>query len=123
MRLPSSHQSWLGHRVETSGISGRFTARFVAGSTLEEALDVCRRLAAEKTLATLDHLGENVTSLDEARQSRDACLTALQRLITLDLGASVSIKLTQFGLDLNESACRENVEPLVQCDRVVRTPV
>src|ERR1700682_6127823 len=90
--LTLSHQSWLRHWVERSRISGRFTSRFVAGPTLEEALDVCRRLASDKTLATLDHLGENVTCLDEARQSRDACLTALQKLIALGLGASVSLK-------------------------------
>jgi len=113
--LTLSHQGWLRHWVERSRLSGRFTSRFVAGSTLEEALHVCQRLASEKTLATLDRLGENVTSLDEARKSRDAYLTALQRLIALDLGASVSIKLTQLGLDLDEHACRENVDSLVEC--------
>jgi proline dehydrogenase len=121
--LTLSHQGWLRRWVERSKISGRFTSRFVAGPALEDALDVCQRLASEKTLATLDHLGENVTSLDEARQSRDACLTALQRLIALDLGASVSIKLTQFGLDLDERACRKNVEPLVECARAGGTRV
>jgi proline dehydrogenase len=121
--LTLSHQGRLRRWVERSRISRRLTSRFVAGSTLEEALTVCRRLASEKTLATLDHLGENVTSLDEAQRSRDAYLTALQRLIALDLGASVSIKLTQFGLDLDERVCRENVEPLVECARAGGTRV
>jgi proline dehydrogenase len=121
--LTLSRQFWLRHWVEHSPISGRFTERFVAGPTLEEALDVCRGLASEKTLATLDHLGENVTSLDEARLSRDACLTALEKLIALDLAGTVSIKLTQFGLDLDERACRENVEPLVVCARAGGTRV
>ncbi|MDP8979657.1 MAG: proline dehydrogenase family protein [Acidobacteriota bacterium] len=121
--LTLSHQGWLRHWVETSRISARFTSRFVAGSSLPTALEVCQRLASEKTLATLDHLGENVTSLEAAGQSRDAYLSALQKLIALDLGASVSIKLTQFGLDLDERACRENVDPLVDCARAGGTRV
>jgi proline dehydrogenase len=121
--LTLSHQGWLRHWVETSRISGRFTSRFVAGSSLQTAIDVCQRLASEKTLATLDHLGENVTSLEAAGQSSDAYLSALQKLIALDLGASVSIKLTQFGLDLDEHACRENIDPLVDCARAGGTRV
>ncbi len=71
------------------------------------------KLAREKTLTTLDHLGENVTALAEAKAARDAYLDALNRLEALHIGATVSVKLTALGLDLSESSCLENLSGLV----------
>ena len=109
-----SRQSWLRHWMETSPSAERLTSRFIAGRTLERELAVCRRLNTEKILASLDHLGESVTSLQEAEQSRDAYLTALHQIAALDLQATVSIKLTQLGLDFSPAECRANVEHLIQ---------
>ena len=108
-----SRQPWLRHWMETSPAADRLTSRFVAGSTLERELTVCRKLNAEGILATLDHLGESVTSLAEAGTSRDDYLAALDRIADLSRQTTVSIKLTQLGLDFSEDACRANVEPLV----------
>jgi proline dehydrogenase len=105
-----SKRKGLRKWMETSPLSHLFTRRFIAGETLDDALAVCQRLQDEKIWTTLDHLGENVTSLDEAAQSRDAYLAALMRLSGLP--ATVSIKLTQFGLDFSEAACLENVRQL-----------
>jgi proline dehydrogenase len=99
--------------METSSTAALLTKRFVAGRTLERGLDVCRRLNGEGILATLDYLGENVTSVPEARAFRQAYLEAVRRIAQAKLNASVSIKLTQFGLDLSDDVCRENVECLV----------
>ncbi len=109
-----SGQSWLRHWIETSSVAARLTSRFVAGPTLEQELAVCQRLNSEKILATLDHLGESVKSLEEAEGSRDAYLAALEKIAELGLSATVSIKLTQLGLDFSEEACRDNVERLVE---------
>jgi proline dehydrogenase len=99
--------------METSPAAERLTSRFVAGSTLEREVAVCQKLNASGYLATLDHLGESVTSLEEAARSREAYLAALDRIAKLNLEASVSVKLTQLGLDFSEAACRANVECLV----------
>lgn len=99
--------------METSPVADRLTSRFVAGSTLERELAVCQKLAADGYLATLDHLGESVGSLQEANQSRDTYLTALDQIARLNLQATVSIKLTQLGLDFSEPAARAAVECLV----------
>ena len=98
--------------METSSVSKKFTQRFIAGETLDDELAVCDALQREKIWATLDHLGENVTSIEEAAQSRDSYLDALTRIAERKLPATVSIKLTQFGLDLSEDACLENVRKL-----------
>jgi proline dehydrogenase len=99
--------------METSRAAGRVTSRFVAGSSIEREVSVCQRLNADHYLATLDHLGESVHSLEEARQSREAYLAALDQIAKLNLQATVSIKLTQLGLDFSEADCRANVECLV----------
>ena len=88
-------------------------SRFVAGSTIEREVAVCQKLNADGYLATLDHLGESVHSLEEARQSRDAYLAALDRIAKLNLQATVSVKLTQLGLGFSEPDCGANVECLV----------
>ncbi len=109
--------------METSSAAERVTSRFIAGHTLEREVAVCRRLNAEGILASLDHLGESVKSLEEAEQSRDAYLAALDQIATLGLKATVSIKLTQLGLDFSEPECRANVEQLVQRAKVIGTTV
>ena len=99
--------------METSPAADRLTSRFVAGSTIEREVAVCQKLNADGYLATLDHLGESVNSLAEAEKSRDAYLAALDHIAKLNLKATVSIKLTQLGLDYSEADCRANVECLV----------
>ena len=105
-------QKRLRRWMETSPVSQKFTRRFVAGETLDMALAVLENLQRERISATLDHLGENVTSLTEASASRDAYLEALARIAERKLPATVSIKLTQFGLDFSQDACLENVRGL-----------
>ena len=112
-----SRQKRLRHWMEQSPLSRKLTARFVAGRTLEDEVRVIQKLASENILATLDFLGENVTSLTEAAGSRDTYLAALRELEAKRLPATVSLKLTQFGLDLSEEACLNNVGELVECAR------
>ncbi len=100
--------------MENSSVSQRFTSRFVAGQSLEEGISVLNKLQAEQITATLDCLGENVTSLQEAAQSREAYLKALEAIRVNQLHSTVSIKLTQFGLDFSDEACMNNVVALVE---------
>jgi proline dehydrogenase len=109
--------------MENSPLSQRFTSRFIAGRSLEHGIRVLKQLSLEHILGTLDFLGENVTSLHEAAQSRDCCMAALAEIDRARLPATVSIKLTQFGLDFSEEACRENVTELVERARQMNTRV
>jgi proline dehydrogenase len=99
--------------METSAVSRKLTSRFIAGRTLSEGIGVLQKLAAEQILATLDHLGENVSSLEAAAASRNSYLAALGEIEGAQLPATVSIKLTQFGLDVSPEACEANVLALV----------
>lgn len=107
-----SRHAGLRRWMETHPSARRLTQRFVAGTTLEEVLAVCATLQSEGTFAALDHLGENVTSLSEATGSLADYLAALDAIAARRLPATVSIKVTQFGLDLSEAACLDNVRRL-----------
>ncbi len=88
--------------------------RFVAGDTLPDALAVVKHINSDGIFATLDHLGENITSLAAAAAFRDDYLHTLTEISSRSMQANVSLKLTQFGLDFSETACRHNVAQLVR---------
>ncbi len=100
--------------METSRIARRLSRRFVAGEVLPDAIAAGRAIQAQGISLTLDHLGENVTSLAEAEASRDAYLRALDELQAAGLTPNVSLKLTQFGIEVSADACRANVEQVVK---------
>ena len=108
-----SRQRTLRKWMETSRLAQKLTSRFVAGQGLSDVLSVSEKLDKQGILTTLDHLGENVTTEAEARASRDAMLEALDQISRGGIQATISIKLTQFGLDISDDFCLSNVEPLV----------
>ncbi|MGH9653671.1 MAG: proline dehydrogenase family protein [Bryobacteraceae bacterium] len=106
--LHLAHRRWLRRWMEHSRVSRKLTARFVAGATIEDGVRVLEKLARQGIWGTLDHLGENVTTLEEAAESRESYLQALAQIERAHLPATVSIKLTQLGLGFSAEACREN---------------
>jgi len=108
-----SRQKRLRKWMETSSAARRLAARFVAGETMADALSVARGLNSEGITVTLDHLGESVTTLEEATRARDIYITALNALHDSGIEGTVSLKLTHFGLDLDHAECERNVEQLV----------
>ena len=110
-----SRQKQLRRWMETSSAAKRLATRFVAGETLDQALAVSRRLNGEGITVTLDHLGESVTSLEEAAAARDVYLRTLTAIHDSGIRGNVSLKLTQFGLDYSYEQCLANVEQLVKC--------
>jgi proline dehydrogenase len=88
--------------------------RFVAGETLADAIAAVLSLNDQGMLATLDHLGENVTNEGEAIAAADEYLLALGALNIAGAASNVSVKLTQMGLDLGEDFCYANVGRIVR---------
>ena len=109
-----SRRKLLRRWLETSSLGKRLSRRFVAGETLGDALAVARKLNGEGLTVTLDHLGESVSTLDEAAQARDVYIRTLDAIQDSKIHGNVSLKLTQFGVDLSEDRCRDNVEQLVK---------
>ena len=109
--------------METSPAAQRLTSRFVAGLQLENALRVAAELQNSGMLTSLDHLGENVTSLNDAREARDAYLEALESVHAEALPSTVSMKVTALGLDLSDEACFEHTAALAETARRLGTRV
>ena len=91
--------------VRNNRLAKKFAARFVAGETLDDALDAVRALNAKGITASLDLLGESVTNEREARAGADEYLRILDRIHERKLDANVSVKLTAMGLDIAEELC------------------
>lgn len=109
----SQHQG-LRQWMETNPAARPLTSRFIAGKTLEDEFAACHELAKQGIMSALDHLGENVLTLEEAQGPLKEYLAALDQISVRKLPSTISIKLTQFGLDQSEAACRENVRKLVK---------
>jgi proline dehydrogenase len=99
--------------METSQLARPLSARFIAGMSLAEALEAVRSVNKQGMTVSLDHLGEDITSLAEAERFREIYLQTLQAMDAGGIQGNVSLKLTQFGLDLSEEACWENVRRVV----------
>jgi len=91
----------------------RVAAPYIAGSTLDDARSTVAALNAEGMRATVDVLGEEIARPDEARSIANAYRDALAAIAADSLDANISIKLTGFGLKLDQALCRELVFGLV----------
>jgi proline dehydrogenase len=88
------------------GLVRVFSARYVAGETLADALAVVRRLNSEGCMATLDVLGEDVTRLEETEETVEEYRRALDTIAREGVDSNVSVKLTALGLKIDPVECR-----------------
>lgn len=88
--------------------------RFVAGETLDEAIQVIRELNGRGLLVTLDHLGENVVSRQDAEQATETYFHIFDEIDRTSVDANVSLKLTQLGLDLGDDVAYKNLRQIVE---------
>lgn len=96
-----------------NSLSRRVARRFVAGETLDDAVEVARNVNSAMQLASMDLLGENVSDEAGARQAAENYLAIFERIEREKLDSNVSLKLTQLGIDLSESLCQELLEKIV----------
>jgi proline dehydrogenase len=92
----------------------RVAARYVAGHTLEQALQVTRRLNSEGACATLDILGESVKERELAEKAVAQYLELLDAVKDSGIDSSVSVKPTMIGLSISEALFEEEVTKLAQ---------
>jgi proline dehydrogenase len=101
----STKKSVTGPLAER-GMRYGFARRFVAGEALEDALAASKELNRESRSVSLNHLGENVSTTEEARTVAESYKAMLHALDHGALDGNISIKLTQLGLDFDESLCQ-----------------
>lgn len=100
---------WARRLVTSWRFARRAASRFVAGDTLEEAIQTIQELKDKGRLITLDHLGEHVSTAEEAQQAADVYIDLLDQLKKNDVESSISLKLTALGLGVGFDLCRENM--------------
>ena len=108
-----SKAQWAQRIVTGWSFAWKAASRFIAGTKMEDAIRSIRELNAKGINVTLDHLGEHTSTMDEAAQSTDAILTVLDEIDRAGVRANVSIKLTQIGMGLDESVCRDNLRRIL----------
>lgn len=104
-----AHNGWIKERVSENGFSKGFALRFVAGETLDEAIAIVSELNRGRFSVTLDALGENVSTPEEASSAARTYCTMLDKLAETKVNSNISVKLTMLGLDLSEKQCVENL--------------
>ena len=100
--------------VLSNPLARKTSRRFVAGEDLPDALAAALGANQEGLKASLDYLGENVATREDAVKAREMYIGVFDRIAQEGLDANVSLKLTQLGLDFGEDFCREQAEAIVQ---------
>lgn len=103
--LVAANNRRLEQTVCTNPRMRQIVERFVAGTTLDEALDVTRTLNRRGINVTLDLLGETVEHLEEAAAATDAYVEAVHSIAIEVPGTTVSVKLSQLGIGRDRQAC------------------
>ena len=87
--------------------------RFVAGERIEDAIVAVRRLNDRGMTASIDFLGEDVHSAQDAIAVRGEYLLLLDALADAGARSNVSVKLTALGLLVDRGLCTENLRAIV----------
>src|SRR5918997_4471993 len=102
----------------------RISRRYIAGDTLDEAVETVRDLNRQGCVATIDVLGESTESKADAAATLRDYKKVIDALERHGLSSGISVKLTGLGLTLNEELCRANLEEVIEYaaarDRFVR---
>ncbi|MFI6760433.1 proline dehydrogenase family protein [Micromonospora sp. NPDC050417] len=123
--LAASRSSRVERLVETAPFTRDVVRRFVAGTTTDDALRATRELVGSGLTVTLDYLGEDTVTPEQATAVREEYLTLLTVLAGADLtsGAEVSVKLSALGQKFDEKLAYDNVRAICTAAAAAGTTV
>jgi proline dehydrogenase len=98
---------------ERSSAGKKLSSRFVAGMTVEEALQAANRVNDEGIAVSLDSLGESVSSEAQAQASADIYHQVIEEIKHRGLNANVSVKLSQMGMEFDPKLAEAIVAGMV----------
>jgi proline dehydrogenase len=90
-----------------------FARRFIAGETVDEALEAARAISQQGLGLTLDQLGESVTTLADAEAATAVYLSLIERIVSARIDRNISVKPTQLGLELDQALCARHVRTIL----------
>jgi proline dehydrogenase len=111
-----SNSALLKRLASTYGMRspGGFARRFIAGETIEEAIDAARSIQAQGLLLTLDYLGESVRTLEEAAAATREYGRLLEVIVVSGIERNISLKLTQLGAGVDRATCVDNLRRILE---------
>ncbi|WP_252311646.1 proline dehydrogenase family protein [Sinobaca sp. H24] len=89
-------------------------AKVVAGESIESAMDTVLSLNHKGILAAVDHLGEFVSSEQEAKEAAEHCLRTLEAVDRCGADCYLSLKLTQLGIDIDRELCFQFMKEILE---------
>lgn len=90
-----------------------FAKRFIAGENPQSALEAICKLHDAGFLSSMDILGENVNSREQAVSARDLYVELINKFESINFAMDFSVKLSQMGLDIDKDFCRQNLETIL----------
>ena len=90
-----------------------FARRFIAGETIEEAVDCGRKLQAEGMMLTLDYLGESVRTMEAATDATREYVRLMEVIVASGIERNISLKVTQLGVDVDRATCVDNLRRIL----------
>lgn len=111
--------------MATAPVTRDLVRRFVAGTTMDDAVRVTRDQTADGLAVSLDHLGEDTSGPEQAVAARDEYVRLLDALAAADLTprAEVSVKLSALGLRFDEPAAYQHTAAICAAAAAARTMV
>src|SRR5437867_12429033 len=109
-----SNQEGLKEFATRFKLFKKLTTRFIAGENIDEAIAAIKDLNARGCTASFDHLNESVASIAETEAEVTEYLNVLARIDESGIDSNVSIKLTQFGLEIDAELTYRNARRIVE---------
>lgn len=108
--------NWLQQVASQYGMARErgFARRFIAGESIEEAVEAVRSVSARGLLLTLDYLGESVSTSEAAANATREYGRILEAVVRSGIERNISLKLTQLGLDVDRATCTDNLRRILQ---------
>ncbi|MFF3207096.1 proline dehydrogenase family protein [Streptomyces sp. NPDC002962] len=125
--LAASRSDRMRRLISAAPVTKQVVDRFIPGETVDDIVPIVEELTASGLELTMDVVGEDITTPEQAAAARDAYLALIDRLAELELGERVemSVKLSMFGqaLDGGHELALANVRPVVEAAAAVGTTV
>lgn len=112
--LAASTNKWLRDRAARTEFVKRSVSRLMPGERVDDALDAAKEMRGRGISAILTQLGENLSTADEAEAVTRHYLDLIDKIDDMGLGAQISVKPTQLGLDLEPTLCEDNLARLTE---------
>ncbi|MCK5338819.1 MAG: proline dehydrogenase family protein [Bacteroidales bacterium] len=90
-----------------------FSKRYIAGTTIQDAVRESRKLNREGIMITVDLLGEFITDLKQADENKNEYIDIIETFEKENIDGNYSLKPTMFGLLLDEEVCYNNIREIV----------